>query len=253
MQVSARLQRGTSVAALLVVGGLFGSLLWNASQWNKAGERASVYEVHRQRRLLHQEGENALARGDYPLAERLSREEIAENPKSRGAKILLADAMLATGRFDEVRAIYRDLGDADPVILARQGELDLKAGRPESARKAYIQAIGMWNDWLKRPGLTPTDTRQAPRSLPVPSGSLEKVRAVALLAAAARIANDDAREALGYARLAEAADPTSPQVQAALAGLTSGPERRDHLLRGIAKSNPPLRTWLRHQLEKEAR
>ena len=84
------------------------------------------------------------AQHNFAHALALAEKEYEANPRNTQALVLIGDAQLSLGNYQEAETIYRQLSDTDatPPVLARLASLEELNGRPEEALALMRRAAG---------------------------------------------------------------------------------------------------------------
>jgi tetratricopeptide (TPR) repeat protein len=84
------------------------------------------------------------ARHDFNQALDLAERVYESNPKTTSAQVIIGDAYLSLGNYQQAETIYEELGktDATPPVLARLAQLEELKGNPKEALHLLRQAAG---------------------------------------------------------------------------------------------------------------
>lgn len=104
-----------------------------------------------ERRPWAKSAADALAAGDYELAEAEAKTHLAGEPDHAPALLTLARALLATRRHSDALPVLlrlRDLAPADPTVHATLGDCLANTGRYGPAIHVYVEALRLQPDFL---------------------------------------------------------------------------------------------------------
>lgn len=84
------------------------------------------------------------ARHDFNRALELAERVYESNPKTTSAQVIIGDAYLSLGNYQQAETIYQELGktDATPPVLARLAQLEELKGNPKEALHLLRRAAG---------------------------------------------------------------------------------------------------------------